>query len=342
MQHTSIIISRPLFAALTLFAAVVSPLLATSARAAEGFALEKNPRGVAVTFNGKPVAEYVVTEANKPFLWPVFGPTGKAMTRAYPMKMVDGEQHDHPHHRAIYFGSEGINDFDTWHERATFEEKGVKPDYAKLRLARLGATKHREFRELKADATQAVIVTTDDYLGADGKVAFTDERRIRFQMNGESTVIDFDIEFIASAGAVKFGDVKDAGFSIRVPTSMAVDSKRGGRIITSEGITDAKAWGTRARWVDYQGPVEGQTLGIAMLNHPSSFRHPTPWHVRTYGLFTANPFGTHSLDKTAPDGAHTLAAGERLALRHRIILHSGDEKSARLAEAYDAYAREKK
>ena len=342
MQLTSLRIFRHLRAAFTLFAVAASPVFTPSARAADGFALEKSPRGVAVTFNGKPVAEYVVTEANKPFLWPVFGPTGGAMTRAYPMKTVAGEQHDHPHHRGIYFGSEGINGFDTWHERATFEEPGVKPDYAKLRLARLGATKHREFRELKADATQAVIVTTDDYLGADGKVAFSDERRIRFQMSGETMLIDFDIEFIASAGAVKFSDVKDAGFSIRVPTSMAVDSKQGGRIITSEGIADTKAWGTRARWVDYQGPVEGKALGIAMLNHPSSFRHPTPWHVRTYGLFTANPFGTRSLDKTAPDGAHTLAAGERLALRHRLILHSGDEKSARLAEAFEAYAREKK
>src|SRR5205814_3733 len=105
------------------------------------------------------------------------------------------------------------------------------------------------------------------------------------------------LDFIASEGPVKFGDAKDAGFNYRVPASMAVDAKQGGQIITSEGIADAAAWGKRAKWVDYHGPVEGETLGVAMLNHPSSFRYPTPWHVRTYGLFTANPFGTHSLDK---------------------------------------------
>ena len=34
-----------------------------------------------------------------------------------------------------------------------------------------------------------------------------------------------------------------------------------------------------------RGQVEGKVRGIAILNHPESFRHPTPWHVRTYGLF---------------------------------------------------------
>jgi len=42
---------------------------------------------------------------------------------------------------------------------------------------------------------------------------------------------------------------------------------------------------------------EGETLGVAIFNHPPSFRHPTSWHARTYGLFTANCFG--SLDKSA-------------------------------------------
>ena len=34
-------------------------------------------------------------------------------------------------------------------------------------------------------------------------------------------------------------------------------------------------------------------MGIAILNHPASFRYPTYWHVRDYGLFAANPFGLH-------------------------------------------------
>jgi hypothetical protein len=121
---------------------------------------------------------------------------------------------------------------------------------------------------------------------------------------------------------------------------MDVDSKKGGSIINSNGITDKAAWGKRAAWVDYHGPVNGKTVGVAVLNHPSSFRHPTPWHVRTYGLFTANPFGLKSLGQRE-GGAFTLKKSKRLTLRHRVIFHNGDEKAAKIAAAYKAYAEEK-
>ena len=121
---------------------------------------------------------------------------------------------------------------------------------------------------------------------------------------------------------------------------MDVDSKKGGRVINSNGITDKAAWGKRAEWVDYHGPVNGKPVGEAILNHPSSFRHPTPWHVRTYGLFTANPFGLRSLGQ-GKDSSFTLKKGESVTLRHRVIFHLGDEKAAKIAEEYKAYALEK-
>jgi hypothetical protein len=75
------------------------------------------------------------------------------------------------------------------------------------------------------------------------------------------------------------------------------------------------------------------------LNHPSSFRAPTPWHVRTYGLFAANCFGLHTFDAAASPGDYTLLKGETLQFRYRIIFHQGDEKQAKIAEAYAEYAR---
>lgn len=89
---------------------------------------------------------------------------------------------------------------------------------------------------------------------------------------------------------------------------MAVDSKLGGKIINSNGIVDGDARGKPAAWSDYNGPVEGENLGIAMLNHPSSFRAPTRWHVRSYGLFTANPFALNQYDKSLPKADHELKA----------------------------------
>lgn len=329
---------------LAIFFFATSALFAADSR----FTIDRTPGGgVEVKVDGKPFATYVIDQGNKPYLWPVYGPTGKAMTRAYPMEQIAGEQHDHPHHRGIFFGHEGIDDAtDTWQERATYEEMLKAPKSAKAaegarnRLARVGSEKHREFTELKADDDHAVIAEICDYLDAQGKRLLTEERRMTFHLVGEMRAIDFDQDLIASDGPVEFPDAKDAGLAIRVPTSMAVDSKLGGHIINSNGLENDKAWGQAAAWCEYTGPVDGEQLGIAFFDHPSSFHFPTIWHVRSYGLFGANAFGSKAFDKNAPSRPTELAAGQRLKLRHRFLFHRGDEKAAKIAEAYEAYAKE--
>ncbi|MFA6546891.1 MAG: PmoA family protein [Limisphaerales bacterium] len=308
-----------------------------------GFTADQSSVGVVIKHGGQPFAEYVIGEVNKPYLYPVYGPTGRSMTRAYPMQKVEGEKTDHPHHRGIYFGHENINGSDSWMERNSFaanvpDEK--LSEKQKVTLAKMGAIKHRAFKNVSADATHAVIVSENDYVNSKGVKSVTEIRTLTFRVVGDTRLIDWDQEFVATGGDVTFGDSKDAGLSIRVAHSMAVDTKLGGRLVTSTGAVDKDAWSKRAPWADYSGPVEGETLGVAILNHPASFRHPTSWHARTYGLFTANCFGT--LDKNDPNGPHTLKKGEKLFLHHRFVLHKGDEKAADIAAAYERYAKEKK
>ena len=344
MHLTAVFARRHLIIA---YSALALGLAASAQAAGKGFTAEKTPAGVTIKHDGQPFAEYVIGEANKPYLFPVYGPTGKSMTRAFPMQKVEGEQIDHYHHRGIVFGHQDINGFDSWMERGsavgdTPDDKLNDKQKASLAKAmtKLGFIKHLGFKEIKADAKQAVIVSENVYENVKGEKSVTEIRTLTFRVDGDTRLIDWDQEFIAKDGEVKFGDAKDAGLSIRVPTSMAVDTKKGGRIVTSTGITDKDAWSKRAPWVDYSGPVGEETLGVAMLNHPSSFRHPTSWHVRTYGLFTANCFGT--LDKNDPNGPHTLKPGEKLVLRHRFVFHKGDEKAGNIAAAYERYAKEKK
>ncbi|MFP6901570.1 MAG: PmoA family protein [Opitutales bacterium] len=310
------------------------------------FVIQKTEgEGLRILHKGKPFSEYVVDQANKPYLYPVYGPTGAPMTRNYPMKLVEGERHDHPHHRGINFGHEGIGGVDSWSEQLTWVELAKNPKRAKLaaeRLKALGRIKHRAYEKLEANDERALVIESCDYLDASGNKVLTEERRMTFRVRKGVHFIDFDQDLIASEGPVVFEDKKDAGLSIRVPTSMDVTSERGGTIVNSEGDRDKAAWSKKAKWCDYHGPVEGERLGVAILNHPSSFRHPTGWHVRTYGLFTANPFAGRQFNKNAPDASFELKAGQRIKLRHRILFHKGDEKQGRVAEAYQAYAKEKK
>ena len=54
---------------------------------------------------------------NKLFLYPVIGPSGKGMTRGYPMVSdIPGEKHDHPHHKSIHVAHGDVNGVDLWSE----------------------------------------------------------------------------------------------------------------------------------------------------------------------------------------------------------------------------------
>ena len=97
-----------LVAAVTLFA---NSLSAAEVRAT------RSDNGVAVTIDGQPFAEYVVESGGKPIVWPIIGPTGKPMTRAYPMAEQPGERKDHQHHRSLWFTHGDVNGYDFWHGR---------------------------------------------------------------------------------------------------------------------------------------------------------------------------------------------------------------------------------
>lgn len=317
----------------------VGVLLLLSGRnltAADEFSISCEASKVTINYNGKLVTNYLFRddEARKPYLWPVIGPTGKPMTRAFPMETVLGEQHDHPHHRGIWFGHQGVAGTDTWLEVAS---KNYKDERQKAFLKSLGSTAHTAFTEISANSEQAVIRSNNDYLDSSGKQLMADQRSMIFRISDGKLVLDFNITLLAKYGDVELEDKKDAGLNVRVPTSMSLKDGKG-HIVNSVGDRDGDTWSKNAAWVDYHGPVQGEHLGIAFLNHPASFRHPTWWHVRDYGLFTANPFGPQSLDKNSKSGTFTLKNGESVHLRHRIIVHEGDEKTADIAAAYRAYA----
>lgn len=304
--------------------AVVAALSARAANAAE-LAATRHEGGVRIEVDGTLFADYLINTGPKPILWPVIGPTGVEMTRAYPMRVREGEKQDHPHQRSMWFTHGSVNGVDFWSENAGH-----------------GSIIHREFLEVSAGGSVAVIAARNDWIGPDGTKHCEDERRLVFSSGDDWRAIDFEITLRASERAVVFGDTKEGTFGLRVPTVMDVTSGMGGRIVNSQGQTNEQAWGQAAAWVDYHGPVGGEVVGVAILNHPSSFRFPTTWHVRTYGLFAANPFGLSDFRGTKEvDGSYRLEAGESFTLRYRVLLHRGDEQEGKVAEAFAAYAQEK-
>lgn len=311
-------------------------LSSPAAGEAAGVRLIKGPERVKVEIGGQPFTEYWFANVPRPFCYPVHGPGGVGMTRDYPMRERAGEDRDHPHHRGLWFAHGDVNGVDFWSESA-----------------RAGKIVHEEFLEVTSGAKTGVLRTRNRWVAPDGRQICTDERTLRFHADPtESRRLDFEITLIAGDEPLVLGDTKEGTMAIRVAESMRLTKLRrpgeskaapgDGRIVLSSGARDQETWGKRAAWCDYYGPVDGQVVGIAILEHPDNPRFPTWWHVRDYGLFAANPFGQHDFERLADKTAGNLVvpAGGKVTFKYRFLFHAGDTEEGKVAEQFEAYRAE--
>src|SRR5438270_9730611 len=154
--------------------------------------------------------------------------------------------------------------------------------------------------------------------------------------------IDLTVALTAPQGKdVTLADTKEAGLcAVRVAKQISDHPT----LINSTGAEgEKKVWGKPADWADESGMIDGKPYGIAIFDHPSNPRHPTPWHAREYGLVAPNEFGLHAFDKKAnPEhaGDFKIPAGQTASFRYRVVIHEGDAGRAKLGEKYRAFAGE--
>lgn len=287
---------------------------------------------IRVEFDGQLFTQYHFRDVSRPFLYPLLGPGGEHFTRRWPQEDVPGEEHDHPHHHALWFAHGDVNGVDLWSE-----------------VDKAGRTVHQYFLEQRSGDDRGSISTRNEWRAKDGKLLGHDERTFVFHRpNGPERVVDCTFTVFASQGEMTLGDTKEGTFAIRVAESMRVVQPKGqpagrGHLVSSTGEKDGAVWGKRAEWVDYSGPVGDKTLGIAIFDHPANPRHPTWWHARDYGLFAANPFGLHDFEKREKGaGDMKVPAGGSVTFRYRVILHPGDDRQAGIARRYSEYVQSTK
>ena len=307
----------------------------SGADTSEGVRISQQKDSLRVDIDGRLFTIYHFAGVPRPYFYPVLGPDELSMTRKWPMEETTDEEHDHPHHRGLWYGHGDVNGLDFWSEEKNF-----------CKIV------HDRFLKIQSGPDIGVIQSADKWLDHDGVAVCTDVRTVRiYNLAGAERMLDFDITLQAPADKpVVFGDTKEGTMATRLPESMRLKHKNGpgrGHIVMSSGWRDQETWGKRADWCDYYGPVTGgdgsqETVGLAIFDHPGNPRHPTTWHVRDYGLFAANPFGLHFFEKKpAGEGNLTIAAGQSVTFRYRFYYHRGDEKQGRVAEHYKAYAAEK-
>jgi hypothetical protein len=328
------------FPLLLALAMLISCVFLTAAD--ESVKLEKHTDSVDVFIDGKPFTNYYFgPKSPKPYMSPLRSAQGTIVTRGFPMRTdIPGERHDHPHHRALFFAHGDINGIDFWGEgkanKASQTANGVY--YPTAGELPTGRTVFRKLDEVESHGARGTLKAEFDLVGPDGKAIGSESQEYSFRGDATSRIVDCTFTLTADKGVpMKMVDTKEGTFAIRVVNGL---TKPGLKMLDSEGRVGVEnIWGKRANWVDYDGEVDGESLGIAIFDNPSNFRHPTYWHARDYGLFAANPFGLHDFyHDPKRDGSYTIAEGKSLTLRYRVYIHHGDAAQARVAAMYNAYA----
>jgi len=311
-------------------------LLAASTLVAAGPGVELRQQGneVEVLIAGQPFTTYHFSaDVAKPYFQPLRSAQGTIVTREFPNGNTVPPEHLkdrslEPHQRPMFFGHGNIDGIDFWGEAAF-------PRYSDDTV--FGRAIFRKLEEVTSGAESGSLRADFELSGPDGRVIADEIQSYAFGGDTNTRWIDCEISLVANHGAdLTLGDTKEGTFGIRLAPEL---NSPPGHMVNSEGAEGEKAiWGKRADWVDFDGTVAGEDLGIALFDSPRSFRHPTWWHARGYGLLAANPFGWREFYRDPEkDGSWTVQQHKDLKFRYRVFIHHGDYKQAGVAAAYQKY-----
>jgi Methane oxygenase PmoA len=283
---------------------------------------------VSIDINGAPFTTlYKGKEAHKPFLFPLRTPSGKRVTRGYPVEPAAGDPTDHPHQRGLWVGAErltasGIGPIDFWENDPTYKRP------------HMGVIKFKEITAHESGSSKGVLTFSADWISPGGDPVVTETRSLTFYSEAKDCrTFDIDLRLRADRD-ITFEDNDDTVIGIRLSPSF--DQRNGGRPVNAQGLEgEANVRGRRSEWIDWQAIVDGEEVGVALMEHPANFSAPTRWHVRSIGLMIANPFGQHDYLPEAPVATNTLRAGQELHLRYCVLIHP---KSTDVSQTFKEFA----
>jgi hypothetical protein len=257
-------------------------------------ALMRGP-GVVWQFNYKP-------EEGKPYFHPI--------TLAGSSPLTDFRPADHPWHRALWFSWKYINGVLYWEEdRKTGKAPGeTELIYTKV-TARADRSAHFELALSYHPPGKPAVLTEKRTLEVSppaGNGGYFIDWLSVFTAGDADVLLD-RTPILGQPKGVPYGGY--AGLSLRLAPAL-----RGWQFADSEGPV-TKAW-TQARWMSFSGPLDGAKTGaVIVLDHPRSFRHPTPWY-----LIRGMPYFSPAVLYLAP---YTVAAGKSILLKYRIVFQPG-------------------
>src|SRR5262249_47319617 len=142
---------------------ILSLALAGGCLAAGGVELRELGDRLEITIDGQPFTTYYFASSQaKPYFHPLRSPSGKIITRGYPMEPApQGGSSDHKHHRGLWFTHGDVNRADFWAEGDTKSK-----------------TVHRRFERVESGPKMGRFVERVDWNTVDGKTLLEETRDV--------------------------------------------------------------------------------------------------------------------------------------------------------------------
>jgi glutathione peroxidase-family protein len=293
-----------LAAAVTLAAAV------SSLRAAEGPPLRsrQDEGSFTVSRGERTLWRLNFAKGGKPFFHPLSTAGGTELTWDRPP--------DHPWHRALWFSWKFIDGVNYWEENPATGKVDGETEIVETKTEMAAGDEARAHMRLAYHPPGKPPVLTEErtlrITAPDDRGAYRIDWTSSFDGGGRDVRLD-RTPILGQKDGVSWGGY--AGLSLRTAKGF-----RDWKVVDSEGRRDLDISAKTARWVDFSGAGEsGAAAGFAIFDHPRNPRHPTPWYVI---LEKPQPFGYASPAFIYRE-PYVLAAGEKLVLRYRIVVHDG-------------------
>lgn len=283
----------------------------------------------------------------KPVLYPVFAASGTEITRGFPIQPKPGERADHPHQIGMWLTYGNVNGNDFW---------GNGSQGPGTRNKNGGVIKHVKSEKIEEESGSGTLISTEIWVDSAGVELLKENTEYHFSANGNIRIIDRFTTLTAIDREVVLADTKEGMFAIRVARQLELPSNGEieminedgtvsrvkdtlnigitGNYLSSEGIAGEVVWGTRARWMKLDGKIGDEKIAVVICDHPDNPNYPTYWHARGYGLFSANPLGVKDFTKGKEILNMSVAPGQSVTFRYRVIFCSGDDFTGTEIEKY--------
>jgi Methane oxygenase PmoA len=244
----------------------------------------------------------------RPFFFPLIGPSGRSLIR-----MGHPADPTHGHHRAFWWGHQSVGGVNFWEERGDTQQ-----------------IRQEDWVHYQDGMDEAGMVV---------RIGWFDQHKVKLMTQELIAVyrplekgegwLELQTSFTSPVDDLPLGKTNFGFLGLRVAASMSAHYG-GGKLTNSEGaIGEKDTFGKRAKWMDYSGPIVGDTWeGVTWFDHPTNPRHPTAWHVRDDGWMSA-PF-------CLTEG-WTLKKGQPLVLRYGFHVHTGEADAKRATEKMKSF-----